>query len=79
MKLNLPRFNMFVHSACCMKHWYLSNPSTENQALICLGNDISISVNAVRSMLAKAPENLRQSSTRKASTSTVQRSLMCGV
>lgn len=36
MKLNLPRFNMFVHSACCMKHWYLSNPSTENQVLICM-------------------------------------------
>lgn len=35
MKMNLPSYNMFVHSACCMKHWYLANLPTGGQALIC--------------------------------------------
>jgi hypothetical protein len=34
--MKLPQFNMFVHSACCMKHWYLANLPTGGQALICI-------------------------------------------
>jgi imidazoleglycerol phosphate dehydratase HisB len=34
--MKLPQHNMFVHSACCMKHWYLANLPTGGQALICV-------------------------------------------
>jgi hypothetical protein len=35
MMMKLPQHNMFVHSACCMTHWYLANLPTGGQALIC--------------------------------------------
>lgn len=34
--MKLSQYNMFVHSACCMKHWYLANLPTGGQALICV-------------------------------------------